>query len=522
MTQPTEIRLWLGWRKAELAKDPEGWNTFKTRLADEFIPKTWQVMQDYGLRVYVPSVLKPSGDSGLPEEIALLGYSSQDDYKRHKTTAEGNAYSKSHGELFGFGGKTGSIGDWAELQDTPKKPLLRRATGGALDFDALQAVVHVLVLRHPQAQLLDQDQVLQALANQRGAVAVWCQPGFSAIWVAAEAALDQSQLAAPVLALAEGSQVHMFHAAGTAPKGGISQVEQAGWHFTGGEQPLREGLKTYLADWRADVPQAWRSVLQGVEPDLQAVPKHLTMRLHEIVIPRRKGHAELPLGSHLFKALDDLAPDQVRAVLLGQDPYPRASQATGRSFEQGDLRDWHTVQPTKSLRRMVQGLAEHRSGGAPHHARDAWPQVLAGIQANQPAIEAPPELFARWAGQGVLLLNLGLTLSRFDAKNTPDEAKVQPAHMALWTPIVRAVLLHLVRRPDASLLVMLWGDAAKRAFGAMGIKAAAHADRLVVVERPHPAYDGKGNEDPPFLQARDAFTQANVDLQAAQLPKIEW
>ncbi len=31
--------------------------------------------------------------------------------------------------------------------------------------------------------------------------------------------------------------------------------------------------------------------------------------------------------------------DELR-VLMGQDPYPHVQQATGRSFEQGDLKDW--------------------------------------------------------------------------------------------------------------------------------------------------------------------------------------
>ncbi|WP_326532747.1 uracil-DNA glycosylase family protein [Pseudorhodoferax sp.] len=531
-----EIRIWLGWRLAALAKDDAGWSTFTTDLANRFIPATCDVMRAHGLRVYVPSVLAPSAGSGLPEEIALLGYTSRAAYDSHKKTARGRHYSAMHGELFNFNTKPThppkSVSDWAELQGQAVEPALRRAAPGAPNFGAADAVVHMLLLRHASAQALDPAQVLQALAGHAGAVALWCQSGFTAVWLASAAALTQADVAAPVLALpqAAGSQVAAFHrAVPVAPDQAAEPrpvVEKASWHFRipgPSTQPLREAMASYLHDWRADLPPAWRAVLRDVEPALDAIAPQLTLEPHEIVIPRRKGHAETPLGSHLFKAFDGVGPQQVRAVLLGQDPYPNRDQATGRSFEQGDLAGWDG-DATKSLRRVVQGLAHHRLPRADDPVVDAWEQVRADIAAGQPAIEAPPALFDRWARAGVLCLNLGLTLSRFDDSDTPDAQRVQPAHMALWTPVVRAVLLHLARRPKSTLLVLLWGGQAQEAFETMGIAQAAEGanppGRLLVVKRRHPAY-AVGNA-PPFLELPDAFTQANQAFGGNPPHGIDW
>lgn len=513
MNDAIEIRIWLGWRLAALAQDDAGWTTFTTELANSFIPATCSVMRDHGLRVYVPSVLAPSAGSGLPEEIALLGYTSRSAYDSHKKTARGQQYSASHGRLFNFGAPPKSVSGWAELQGEAAKPALRRAAPGATDFGAADAIVHMLLLQHAGAQALDPVQVLQALAGQAGAVALWCQPGFTAVWLASATALAQADVAAPLLALAANSRVAAFHCAEpvAARQAGAPMpvVEQASWHFRLSE-PLRDAMATYLHDWRADLPPAWQAVLRDVEPDLDAIGPQLTLEPNEIVIPRRKGHAEAPTGSHLFKAFDELDPQNVRVVLLGQDPYPNRDQATGRAFEQGDLVNWNG-RVTKSLRRVVQGLAHHRLPRPDYPVVDAWDQVRADIAAGQPAIEAPSALFDRWTRAGVLCLNLGLTLTRFDEKGIPEAEKAQPAHMALWTPVVRAVLLHLVRRPNSTLLVLLWGGQAQRAFEAMGIAQAAEqtnpSGRLLVVERRHPAY-AIGSASP-FLALPDAFTQAN-------------
>lgn len=291
---------------------------------------------------------------------------------------------------------------------------------------------------------------------------------------------------------------------------------------------LRQALGSYLDNWRDDLPPHWRPWFNGVEPDLAAVAPHLTLEPSETIIPGRKAKlpSHAPAGSHLFHALDGCRPEEVRAVVLGQDPYPKLQRATGRSFEQGDLLAWQG-NVAESLRRIVQTLAQHRLPNGGYVAHDnAWPGTLTSILAHQPALETPPALFDRWSAAGVLCLNLGLTLSRFDKKNTPAENRVQPAHMNLWRPVVTQLLTRLVQRPGASLVVMLWGKPAKDAFAAMQLDAVASAagSKLLVVRRAHPGAEGPpGNAGAaPFLTLPDPFTEANALLHQHQLPPIAW
>jgi uracil-DNA glycosylase len=291
---------------------------------------------------------------------------------------------------------------------------------------------------------------------------------------------------------------------------------------------LRHALGIYLEDWRADLPAHWRPWFHGIEPDLSAVAPHLTLDPGEVIIPGRKGQPDprAPAGSHLFRALDDCRPEDVRAVLLGQDPYPDVARATGRSFEQGDLARWDG-KVAKSLRRVVQTLGQHRLPNGGYVAHDhAWPGIRQGILAGQPHIEVPQALFDRWSAAGVLCLNLGLTLSRFDKKTTPAADRVQPAHMAMWQPVVTHLLTRLVQRPGKSLVVLLWGRPAQQAFAAMQLDPVAQAanSTLLQVLRPHPAADGPpGNAGAaPFLVAPGPFTEANAKLHQHNLAPIAW
>src|SRR5262245_64849125 len=123
---------------------------------------------------------------------------------------------------------------------------------------------------------------------------------------------------------------------------------------------LRVAVERHLDGWRSDLSAPWRALLDGAEPDLAAITDDLTIEPDEVVIPGRKGRpaATARDDSHVFRALDDVRPEDVRAVVLGQDPYPKASRATGRAFEQGDLAAWSRKRRdvAESLRRIVQTL----------------------------------------------------------------------------------------------------------------------------------------------------------------------
>ncbi|MBN3564854.1 hypothetical protein [Aliamphritea spongicola] len=96
---PAGIRVWQGFRIASMAAD---WQRFSEQLGKIFIPATVQQMQPLGLQAYFPLILPDSGFT-LPDELALVIYSSQDVYKTAtRETVAGRAYGTLHGTVFNF------------------------------------------------------------------------------------------------------------------------------------------------------------------------------------------------------------------------------------------------------------------------------------------------------------------------------------------------------------------------------------------------------------------------------------
>lgn len=149
----------------------------------------------------------------------------------------------------------------------------------------------------------------------------------------------------------------------------------------------------------------------------------------------------LPPEPQVFAALEASTPDDVRVVILGQDPYPTPGHAHGFAF---------SVEPN------VQPL----------------PRSLSNIfkELRDDIGDTPPNGDLRfWAKQGVLLLNDVLTVPAGDARG----------HRRMgWQKMVPQVLDALSDRPRA---FMLWGNDARE-----------HAPRLagrghLVLESAHPS-----------------------------------
>lgn len=138
------------------------------------------------------------------------------------------------------------------------------------------------------------------------------------------------------------------------------------------------------------------------------------------------------------------APDEVRVVILGQDPYHGPSQAHGLSFSVQEGVAW-----PPSLRNMFKEI--EREGLAP----------AAGRSGNLTA----------WADQGVLLLNTCLTVT----------AGQPGSHQGWgWEPFTDRIITHLATtgRPKAFLL---WGRHAQQKVGLID------AQRNLVLQSAHPS-----------------------------------
>ncbi len=265
---------------------------------------------------------------------------------------------------------------------------------------------------------------------------------------------------------------------------------------------LSAALKAMLAGWQDDLPAGWRAVLSGTELNFRARALDVNMRPGEVILPGRKD---------VFRAFRNVEPESVRAVILGQDPYPNPLWATGRAFEQGGMAEW-PEQPgmlAGSLRRIVQVLASARTGNPKYVAHDrAWRELPAGIRSGTLTLEPPRQLFDRLEREGVLFLNVSLTVS-FVLQT--GQAKQPRGHFPLWEPLINRVLSFIAARPAVFLL---WGRHACDIFERSGAQTTA------VVRHVHPAAITVAGAA--FLQPPNPFLAANALLERLGGRPIPW
>ncbi len=285
---------------------------------------------------------------------------------------------------------------------------------------------------------------------------------------------------------------------------------------------LKEAFEETFAGWREDVEPAWRGVLSGTDLGFDAVDPALTLEPWEPIFPARRGRAfpGAPPGAHVFRAFDGLPLEEVRCVVLGQDPYPCPAFATGRAFEAGNVASWRELDKmfSPSVRALVQLVVAARTGDARYAAGfERWPSTLADIERGRVRLEAPADLADRWVASGVLLLNSALTLSRFEPEVGPHQAR---GHLPLWRPLLLAVLRHLAARRVA-VVCIAFGEAAASLLVEAGLDGgegagADGADPPPVILRPHPAAAGE------LLALENPFSLCNRHLEATGGTPVDW
>ncbi len=280
---------------------------------------------------------------------------------------------------------------------------------------------------------------------------------------------------------------------------------------------LRATMDAFLQGWRADLSSGWGDYFADVEPDLGAISEALTFDPADPVIPGRKAdpYPGAPTGAHVFRAFDGVAPDAVRVVVIGQDPYPRLSRATGRAFEDGAWREW-TGTVAISLAHLMQSALAARLG-RPELAQNAsgWATIRGEVAVGAIALEPLTAWFDRLQASGVLFVNAGWTLTRFEPGGSPE----QKAHIALWRPLMSRLLSGLAVREGGKVVYLLLGSFAQRLFDASGVRQAAIAagtweKSIAAVRHAHP------NTVQYF--AANPLAQVNAALAAMQGATIDW
>jgi uracil-DNA glycosylase len=197
-----------------------------------------------------------------------------------------------------------------------------------------------------------------------------------------------------------------------------------------------------------------------------------------LLAEKAAGKRIFPKGGEWFRALDLTPLEEVRVVILGQDPYHGPNQAHGLCFSV-----YPGVQVPPSLVNIYKELQSDLGVAPARHGH-----------------------LEHWAKQGVLLLNSVLTVQMGAAASHREQG---------WERFTDAII-RLVNAKEEPVVFMLWGGYAQKK--AAFVESVERGGRHLVLKAPHPsplsAHSG-------FFGCKH-FSKANQFLLSRGLKPIHW
>lgn len=166
------------------------------------------------------------------------------------------------------------------------------------------------------------------------------------------------------------------------------------------------------------IEKTWKNQLE------KEFEKDYFSKLTRYVHDEYRHHTVYPEGKLIFNAFDHCPFDQVRVVILGQDPYHEPGQAHGLCFS---VREGIALPP--SLQNIFKEI----------RADEGYEPFKSGN-------------LERWANQGVLLLNATLTVRAHQAGSHQNKG---------WETFTDAVI-HALAEKRTGLVFILWGSYAQK------------------------------------------------------------
>jgi uracil-DNA glycosylase len=216
-----------------------------------------------------------------------------------------------------------------------------------------------------------------------------------------------------------------------------------------------------------NLPEPWEILSQEFEkPYFEFLEKFLYFE---------RSHNEVyPPAYEVYKALELTDLDNVKCLILGQDPYHDKGQAHGLAFS---VKEGVSIPP--SLRNIYKELCSDIGIEAPSHG-----------------------CLERWAENGVLLLNSILTV----------QAHKPASHRGIgWEEFTDSIIRRLSER-DTPMAFILWGSFARSK------KNLINTSKHLVVENVHPSPLSARNG---FFGSKP-FSKVNKFLKGKGIDPIDW
>lgn len=217
------------------------------------------------------------------------------------------------------------------------------------------------------------------------------------------------------------------------------------------------------------IEQSWKDVLS--EEFEKEYFNSLVQFLHS---EKAKGQTIYPPGSKIFNAFELTPFDQVKVVILGQDPYHNPGEAHGLSFS------------------VPEGVK------TPPSLKNIYKEIETDLGIN---LDGKSGNLEGWARQGVFLLNAVLTVRAFYAASHSDKG---------WEQFTDSVIRKLSERKNG-LVFMLWGNFARSKSNLID------ESKHLVLQAAHPSPLARGA----FFGCRH-FSQCNNYLTAQNKTSIDW
>jgi uracil-DNA glycosylase len=217
------------------------------------------------------------------------------------------------------------------------------------------------------------------------------------------------------------------------------------------------------------IDDAWKSILQ---PEFD---KSYFAELARFVKEEYVKNTCFPNGNKIFEAFNLCAFNDLKVVIIGQDPYHGVGQAHGLCFS------------------VNEGIAH------PPSLINIFKEIETDLNIPYPKSGN----LEHWAKQGVLLLNATLTVRAHQAGSHQNKG---------WEQFTDAVISTISEQKE-NIVFLLWGGFAKR----KGIKIDTKKHCVLTCGHPSPLSANRG-----YWFGNKHFRKTNEYLQSNNLPLIKW
>ena len=216
------------------------------------------------------------------------------------------------------------------------------------------------------------------------------------------------------------------------------------------------------------IADPWRNILQ-TEFD-----KPYFKDLTDFVDEEYKSHQCFPKEEDIFAAFNYCSFDDLKVVIIGQDPYHDENQANGLCFSVKD-----GIKHPPSLKNIFKEISTDLNKEIPQSGN-----------------------LEKWAKQGVLLLNATLTVRAHEAGSHQKKG---------WETFTDSVIEQISKEKE-NVVFLLWGKFAESK------SKLINTDKHTILTAPHPSPLGAWRG---WFGSKH-FSKTNEILQKSQKPTIKW